>query len=212
MKNRNVFILVIGLLTLAAVVVCFVLILHKIRPSSPGVVVFSSFSPQNTFRPNSWAAGASAHADWFVPDASGRLNEIKIAIEPNYSGTGVENTAGDLDLFLAADENGFPGTVLEDFSRAAKAPGSRSPSLPLVFKSVARPELVAGTKYWLCAKGSGAGGWIWHFGDPALVRNAAREGGPGNWMSAGDYCYSGAFSISVLTNRTLPGSADGTRN
>jgi len=211
MKNRTVTILAIGLLTLAGVIVCFVLTRHKTVPSSPGVVVFSSFSPSNTFRPNSWAAGANAHADWFVPDVSGRLDEIKIAIEPNFARRGVEHTAGNLDLFLAADENGFPGKTLEEFSREAYAPGSPSPSLPLVFKSVTRPELEAGTKYWLCAKGSGAGGWIWHFGDPAMLRNAAREGGPGKWMTAGDYCYSGAFSISVMTNRTLPEKADGTR-
>ena len=199
MKNRKVTILVIGTLALAGVIVCFVLALLKTTPSSPGVVVFSSFSPSNTFRPNSWAAGANAHADWFEPEVSGRLYEIKIAVEPSYGRRGMVATAGNLDLFLAADENGFPGKTLEEFSCEAYAPGSPSPSLPLVFKSVTRPKLEAGTRYWLCAKGSGAGGWIWHFGDPAILRNAAREGGPGIWMTAGDNCYSGAFSISVIT-------------
>ena len=171
----------------------------KAQRQSP-VVVFSSFSPSNTFNKNCWSAGANAHADWFMPDVSGKLSVIKVAVEPSYVRKGREKTAGDLHLFLATDENGFPGRILEQFSLPADAPSSPPPSLPLVFKSVTQPELAAGAKYWLCAKSSGTGEWVWHFGDPKLVRKAAREKEQGAWASAGDACYCGAFSISVTTN------------
>jgi hypothetical protein len=205
MKDSKKTIIAAGLLVLVCIIIYLFLFWHKSKPSQlpVTVVIYSSFGPTNSFRPNCWSAGANAHADWFVPPVSGTLSVIEIAAEPSYVRQGMETTAGNLDLFLAQDENGFPGAVLEQFSLAADAPSSPPPSLPLVFKSVAQPKLQAGVKYWLGAKSSGPGEWIWHFGDVKFVQRAAREKEPGKWGSAGDYCYVGAFSVIVTTNQEL---------
>jgi hypothetical protein len=205
MKDSKKTIIAVGLLVLVCIIIYLVLFWHKSKPSQlpATIVMYSSFGPTNSFDPNCWSAGANAHADWFVPSVSGTLSVIEIAVEPSYVRKGMEKTAGDLDLFLAQDESGFPGAVLERFSLAAGAPNSPPPSLPLVFKSVAQPKLQAGVKYWLGAKSSGPGEWTWHFGDRKLVQKAAREKEQGKWGSAGDYCYVGAFSVIVTTNHEL---------
>jgi len=199
---------------LVCIVVYFVLMSSKRSQRPPAslpqtVMIFSSFGISNSFRPTCWFVGSNAHAEWFVPDVSGRLADIVIAIEPGYARKGQEQTAGDLNLFLATDENGFPGKILEQFSLTAGAPTSAPPLLPLVFKSASQPELMSGAKFWLCAKSSGMEGWVWHFGDPKMVRKAAREKAPGMWASAGDFCYCAAFSVNVITNQALPGIASG---
>ena len=194
---------------MVCIVAYLILTLHETKPIqlSPlvqlpiPVMVYSSFGPTNSFSTNCWSAGSHAHADWFVSAASGSLATIKIAVEPGYVRKGRETTAGDLNLFLAQDDNGFPGAIIEQFSLPADAPSAPPPSLPLVFKSVTQPKLQAGAKYWLAAKSSGPPGeWVWHDGDRKIVQKAARENELGKWGSAGDFCYVGAFSVSVTTN------------
>jgi len=171
------------------------------KPEVTGTI-FSSLSASNTYVSTSgWAAGANAHAEWFVPDRSGNLSAIEIAIEPSYVRKGRENTAGDLDLFLAQDESGFPGPILEQFSLAATAPSSPPPSLPLVFKSIAHPKLQAGVKYWLCAGCSGPGSWLWRNNDQNLRQVSALEQEPGKWHSAGNSGLNGAVRVIVTFNK-----------
>jgi hypothetical protein len=143
MKNKRRAVLAVGFLALAGLLILRPGIWRQAKPaqSPSSAVMYTSFGPSNAFSPHCWSAGANAHADWFVPKVSGRLNGIAIAAEPYYVRKGLEKTAGDLDLFLAEDESGFPGKVLERFSLAASAPSSPPPSLPLVFKSVAQPKL-----------------------------------------------------------------------
>jgi hypothetical protein len=159
--------------------------------------VASNLSPSNTyFGDSGWSAGKNAHAESFVPDASGKLSTIEIAIEPSYVRKGREKTAGDLDLCLAQDQNGLPGLVLERFSFTADAPSSPPFALSLILESAEQPPLQAGAKYWLCAGCLGPGSWLWRFNDQNLTRVSAREEEPGKWTSAGNG-RNGAFRVIV---------------
>ena len=169
------------------------------RPGIPGPVIpglaFSSFSPSNTYKANTWAAGTSAHAEWFVSLASGPLAAVRIALEP----TPRIRQPGSATVFIAQDEGGFPGAILESFSVPAMKPAAGDASAPLFLESVAEPELKAGVKYWVCARSTGQ--WQWHFNDQNIFHNAARELEPGKWVSAGDNCTVAAFSVTVSAKR-----------
>jgi hypothetical protein len=171
--------------------------------SLPPGVMYSSFGPSHSFSSNRWSAGTHAHADWFVPRFSGRLKTLELALDPYVGGKNWQRTAGDLEVFVAQNENGFPGMVLERFSLPVGEPGAPLPTPPLVFRSKAHPKLHVGVKYWVCARSTGAAGWTWHFGDRKNVQNSARESEPGKWASAGDFCYVGAFCITGSTNQDL---------
>jgi hypothetical protein len=209
MTSRNrITIFAIAVLTLMGVITSYLLTRpnppQKFVPPKPKPTrtVFSSLSASNTYLgATGWAAGMNTHAEWFVPDASGELIFIEIAIEPSYVRKGREKIAGGLNLFLAQDEGGFPGAVLERFSIAAGAPSSPPPSLPLVFESAAQPKLQAGVKYWLCAGCSGPGSWVWRFNDQDLMLVSARQHDDGQWKSAGNG-RNGAFRVIVTVDDT----------
>jgi hypothetical protein len=203
-KDTKKVIVAVGLLLLFCMLICLFLFWHRPRRSPATTVVFSSFGPSNSFSSYGYDVGC---ADWFVPTVSGTLSSIEIAVEPDYprgidpTDAAMEPIAGALELFLAKDESGFPGPILEQFSLAAEAASSPPRALPLVFNSVAQPKLEAGVKYWLGARSSGPVMWSWHIGDHQFGQKAARENEQGKWISMGDGCYLGAFSIIVNTNQ-----------
>jgi len=140
-----------------------------------------------------WAANIYAHGESFIPVRSGRLRAIELAIEPSYVHAGRETTAGDATVFVARDESGFPGPVLERFRVAAVAPTAPS-RCPALLKSLACPPLQAGVKYWLCA--GSAGGWVWHDNPRDFPQASACEREPGKWISGGNG-RNAAFAITV---------------
>ena len=201
-----------AILAIAAIaVVCAIvfLLLRRHEPPAQAVVpkpkamgeVFSSLSSSNTYlKTSGWAVGLNAHAESFVPSASGAFSMMEAAIEPSYNRVGREKTAGDLDIYLARDEGGFPGAVLERFSIPADPPSSPPPFVPLAIETVTRPQLEAGVKYWLCAGCPGPGSWMWRFNDRNLMQISARELKPGVWQSAGNG-RNGAFRVYVTSEK-----------
>lgn len=174
------------------------------RPSQPGNfflsnipisgdpgLVFNSFGPSKSYRTtNAWAVIPAAHAEWFIPQISGKLTEITLAIEPDDGNT----HPGNATVFIATDKRGFPKRTLETFTVAPGSPGGLA-----TLQSVRQPQLKAGAKYWLAVRSEG--GWRWHFNNQSVIHNAVREIQHGRWASAGDYCNTGAFSIRVETNK-----------
>jgi hypothetical protein len=161
--------------------------------------VFSLFGPAKTYLGGSgWSVGTLAHAEWFVPTASGRLSTIEIALEPNYVRAGREMTARNAEVFLAEDKNGYPGKILESFSMFAESSKAPASTNAVVLESVEQPALQAGTKYWLFARCPGPGSWVWRFNDQNKMELSARESEPGRWASAGNG-RNGAFSITVTS-------------
>jgi hypothetical protein len=153
----------------------------------PSGVIFSSFGPTNSCNPtNCWGINAHAHAEWFVAKTSGRLSELTLAISPG---------SGPCEIFLARDTNHFPGAVLETFTVASHAFQPKL-AMPLVLHSTNQPALEGGVKYWVCARAAKPG-WTWHFNDQKICRNTAREADGGKWLSAGEYCYVGAYSVTL---------------
>ncbi|MGP8199939.1 MAG: hypothetical protein ACLQU4_10595 [Limisphaerales bacterium] len=160
-----------------------------------GAVVFSSFGLSNTYMTNGWRVGSDAHADWFVPPASGRLVAVKLAIEPE----GPMPQPGEATVFITKDKRGLPGATLETFPVPAMTSAAADAVEPLVLKSVRQPALKAGVKYWMCVKTSGT--WLWHYNNQNIAHNSARELNPRTWATAGDFCRVCAFSILVTTNQ-----------
>jgi RNA polymerase sigma factor (sigma-70 family) len=116
-------------------------------------VAFSSFGPNKAHDEglawplNGGATGTAekpieyrAQAEWFTPQVSGRLNAIELPIAVQHSGT--------LNFFVAEDHFGFPGEKLEQFATVEVHPGTELRK-PIVLKSVEKPRLRAGRKYWL---------------------------------------------------------------
>jgi RNA polymerase sigma factor (sigma-70 family) len=115
-------------------------------------VAFSSFGPDKgrdevlAWPLNGGATGAPempteyrAQAEWFAPKESGRLSTIELPLAVHHSGT--------LNFFIAEDNYGFPGQRLEQFAnvRVREEPELQE---PIVLKSVLKPRLHAGHKYW----------------------------------------------------------------
>jgi hypothetical protein len=166
------------------------------QPELPAPV-FSSFGPANSYMPApGWAAGTCAHGESFVLSRSGALSAIEIAIEPDGMPEGYESKAGDATVFLAQDQSGCPGPVLERFR--VKAVAMAHSKNPAVLESIARPFLQAGVTYWLCAGSSG--GWGWHNNPRGFIHASACEREPNKWISGGNGP-NGAFSVTMVGER-----------
>jgi RNA polymerase sigma factor (sigma-70 family) len=130
----------------------------------------SLFHPQKTepawiVSGNSSAAGKGfsaqyrAHAELFEIYNPGELDLIQIPIH--------SLNTGRLDLFLAEDNQGTPGNILEKFSHIL--PPKVGDTNPLIVMSLAHPQLRKGSKYWLCAEPADADtllAWFYHLDLP----------------------------------------------
>lgn len=157
---------------------------------------FTSLGPHQSFGTTAWGVGVLAHAEWFLAENAGELKEIQIAIAPP---PGRTSTA---TVFLARDNNGHPGQVLESFSFSVNPKNEIESSEPILLESVNHPVLERNSKYWLGARSPF--GWRWYFNNQKILHESARETGDGKWASAGDYATLGAFSIRVATNFSAP--------
>jgi RNA polymerase sigma factor (sigma-70 family) len=81
-----------------------------------------------------------AQAEWFAPKVSGRLSAIEVPLAVRHSGT--------LNFFIAEDHYGFPGQKLEQFTNVPIQQQEAKLQEPIVLKSVVKPRLHAGQKYW----------------------------------------------------------------
>jgi hypothetical protein len=168
-------------------------------PVLPKDTVFSLFGPSNSFQmSNGWSAGVNGHAESFVPNASGRLHSIALAIEPSYVRKGMEKTAPDATIILAEDANGLPGNPIETFTLHAISPKVPQPDFPQLVESTQHPVLQAGMKYWVCVRSSGR--WLWRNNNLNKTEVSARESEPGKWASAGNG-RNGAFSVSLESEK-----------
>jgi hypothetical protein len=125
---------------------------HILGGSEKLQLAFSSFGPDKGHEEalawplNGGATGTAekpieyrAQAEWFAPQVSGRLNAIELPLAVRHSGT--------LNFFIAEDHYGFPGEKLEQFTNVAVQPGAELQEA-IVLKSVMKPRLHAGRKYW----------------------------------------------------------------
>jgi RNA polymerase sigma factor (sigma-70 family) len=125
---------------------------HLLGGSGKSEVAFNSFGPDKghdevlAWPLNGGATGTAekpieyrAQAEWFAPQVSGRLSAIELPLAVRHSGT--------LNFFVAEDNYGFPGEKLEQFTTVEVRPGTELQQ-PMVLKSVVKPRLHAGRKYW----------------------------------------------------------------
>jgi hypothetical protein len=162
--------------------------------SGAPVYVYDSFGPGNSFNTQAnyaitgpaFPGGYRGHAEWFVPDISGKLSTIQLATI----------IAGPVGFhFSVAQDNGsgIPGTVLEDFSEILTG-------LPVfTLNSRTRPELEAGTRSWLCAEpafDSTACGWFRN--NQGYAEGFAYDSSHWNWTPLNDGSADAVFSVAVI--------------
>jgi len=121
--------------------------------------------------------GQQAIANRFIPATTREFIGAQVALA-------LVTGPGSVVVFLQADSNGLPGSVLEQINVTGLTVA------PTVFSatSVSRPQLQAGTPYWLTVVAGGAGvlaGWNWNsIGDISMGNNFAttQAGSPaGPW-------------------------------
>jgi hypothetical protein len=164
-------------------------------PVSP-VVVFNSFGPGNTYLTTvgwgvsgaSTSGGYRGQAEWFVPDISGDLDTIQLAMFRS-QGSGLSN------IYLSGDNGGIPGTILESFLNVF------SPGGLLTLNSTIQSFLQAGDKYWISAQPADSttvSGWYENNQD--YTPGFAFERSPGGWSAFTDTAHSppsGVMRVSV---------------
>lgn len=118
------------------------------------------------------------HAERILIDNPGPLDFIQVPVQ--------NVNSGHLNFFIAADDNGSPGNILEQFSNvAAPAIGGL---YPLTLQSVVHPKLLKNTAYWLCAEPADANSVAaWFFNANSVRKNYAVKEGQSAWtlMSGG---------------------------
>jgi|GEM_PF-1344263 len=168
----------------------------ELPPVISPVVAFNSFGPGNTYLTTvgwgvegaSTSAGYRGQAEWFVPGVSGNLSSIQLALFRS-SGSGRSN------IYLAQDNGGIPGTILESFLNVL------SPGGVLTLNSTAQSLLQAGNEYWLCAEPADSttvSGW--YYNNQSQANGFAYERSQWGWTAFGPppaVPASGVFRVSV---------------
>jgi len=128
----------------------------------------------NAFDGNDWA-----EANTFTPSFSGSFQSLLIALSCAF-------TCPDaVSVSLTADNGIQPGTVLESFSVAG---GSLGPigvyNAPLLLNSVLRPQLFAGTQYWVAVSAPLTDSVSWNLNNTGDVSGQASSTDDGaTWFS-----------------------------
>lgn len=114
----------------------------------------------------------SGHGELFTIYNPGKLFQIEAPIQ--------SVNAGSLKFFIATDNNGRPGEVLETFP-AVLAPRIGDTNR-LILQSVARPQLLSGAKYWFCAEPSDTNAMaLWFYNVAMPPKEYAAETAQESW-------------------------------
>lgn len=114
------------------------------------------------------------HAEMFKIYNPGALDEIQMPVQ-------LVN-GGHLNISIAADDNGVPGRIMEEFSDVAAPHVGEPESLDL--HSVAHPELQKNISYWLCAEPADANTIAaWFYDTNFLPHGCAVKLGERAWAS-----------------------------
>ncbi len=162
------------------------------------VLVYDSFGSGNSYSSVHWLVegtsgphGYQGHAEFFVPNISGYLDQIQVATDANIVAGGQPFS----NFFIAQDNgSGVPGSILESFDNLSVPTGV------LTINSVATPLLQAGQTYWLCDEPTDPGTVTgWYENNQGLTGDDAFETtGPGSWTTLGASSETDSvFSISV---------------
>jgi RNA polymerase sigma factor (sigma-70 family) len=122
--------------------------------------------------------GYAGHAEWFVPEVAGKLGTIEVAMRSKSPGH------GHLNLFIARDNQGAPGAIVESFRNVIVPDMDQKDYSPVVFKSALQPGLQAGTKYWFVAEPADDSTTIyWFYSNQTNSRDIAKEISAGTWTN-----------------------------
>jgi hypothetical protein len=166
------------------------------RPAAASVI-YSDFGPSDTFSTLSYltmSGGQSSgpyHYDWamaFTSSGDYALDAIRLPLGL------VSGAPSDLYLSLAANDNGFPGAILESWTLSAIGPING----PLTTaSSVLHPILMTGATYWIAADApvTSSAVFQWNASPSAWGFHAMRYN-EGNWIASSETPY-GAFDVNA---------------
>ena len=166
-------------------------------------IVFSNLGPGGTYDPGAgWVVGDVGHdydqATRFTPSRTSRLISLELGIS-------FDEGTNALDVWLMTDENGWPGTIIENV-QVFNLPQFGSSATELTnAASVLRPLLRLGTPYWVAASGVESHSffaWNWNVtGDIGIVGRI--DGGP--WMRDPGIKPAGALRVNAVPEPTAVG-------
>jgi hypothetical protein len=146
----------------------------------------------NDFSSNNLGAAVS-----FVPNASGIVNSVQVALDCILSGFCTSNFTVSIDQ----NNHGVPGSAIETYTVSVSALGiSGNPNPTVVLSSISHPLLGAGTEYWISITNDGDSTGVWHFNQTADISPTATSvDGGATWNNA--FLTPSAYEID---GRTVP--------
>jgi hypothetical protein len=155
----------------------FAIMVLATAPAGAGVI-YSTFGPGDSYWPTVFGYGGASLdvGSAFTPTATSVLTGIDVA----YMGTSV----GTLDVWIAADDGGVPGPVLDSFHFS---PGSvPAPGTILSADSTLNPVLYSGSQYWIWADVHHAVWYGNYLGDGILAPMVYRRSSTDPWVIRGN--------------------------
>ncbi|MCA9395282.1 MAG: PEP-CTERM sorting domain-containing protein [Candidatus Omnitrophica bacterium] len=132
-------------------------------------VIFDSFGPGNSYEltdpafiTNPTDGNAFAYAQQFTPVADAVFSSVDIPIQGNAPLLYL------YDLWLAEDDGGVPGNVIESFSAGTITPNGTLNSVTSL-NSLLSPTLLAGTPYYVVVAAAADNTVIWQSSELALT-------------------------------------------
>ena len=168
-----------------------------------GITVFDNYAPGwEHCHGDSWGVGGAPGAEWglefiqmamaFVPQQGGPVSDIWLTTG-HISGTNL------LNVWLAQDLGGQPGTMIESWAVESQGPLYQDPlpTPPIHLLPQTSPVLEPGVQYWLVATPGAVdmtGGWYWNLQQVNGTRAYSIKGG--DWQV--DTHVQGAFRVDVV--------------
>jgi hypothetical protein len=185
-------------LAMALLAITILLPAFQLAAFANPILAYNSFGSGDSYSSVHWLVegtsgphGYQGHAEFFVPDISGYLDQIQVATDANIVAGGQPYS----NFFIAQDNgSGIPGSILESFDNISVPTGV------LTINSVATPLLQAGQIYWLGDEPTGPGTVTgWYENNQGLTGDDAFETiGSGSWTNLGASGETDSvFSISV---------------
>lgn len=179
-------------------------------PAMPAgaAVIFSNFGPDDSYN-NSFGdtvgspatalpeppLPATESASAFMPATNYALDSIELGMV-YFSGVNA------LNISLASDSLGEPGTILETIHFPGSVPGPLAPQSPIFAASVDRPLLTMGNQYWVIASATSATHMAWQLNTTGDVGPIGARVEGGDWTTFSDL--RGGMRISGTAVAAIP--------
>ena len=169
-----------------------------------GALIYSNIGPGESFSGSTSVTAAGPTSIWgessaaarFVAIADGHLGTVEVGV---LSGKSIYETAH-MDLWIATDGGGLPGTIIETASGTMTG-GTRGLSMVMFGGTT---MLTAGTSYWIGMSAPADDWFWWYVSDPAVAGRIGYKT-TGAW-DAFDYYAGPSLRVSTVSDIPEPGA------